>query len=326
MTTETFNIIARTYSGDSDLQAICNLLNLCAQMDITDDSYTVEDLRHEYNHPKINKAKDLRLWESSEGLLLGFGQVWLELGDENKVDGIGYFRVHPKYRHTEIADQIIGWQEQRVGEESAARKVPGNLYNGSRSHLEYTKSLLEKHHFNITRYFFRMVRPLNEPIPEPHFPEGYTLRHVSSEQDLEKWVETYNLSFIDHWNHNPTELEEHKYYLKDEKYNQERDLVLVAPDSTFAGFCFCQIDPDANILNNRKWGWIDLLGTRRGYRGLGLGKGLLLAGMRRLKAEGMEAAVLGVDAENPSGALQLYESIGFTKVYTNIVYCKVVYV
>lgn len=209
-----------------------------------------------------------------------------------------------------------------MSEESVARKLPGYLFNGIRSHEEYTKALLEKHNFEIARYFFRMLRPLNEPIPEPQFPDGYTLRHVSNEQDLEKWVETFNLSFIDHWNHHPAVLEEHKHWLTDEKYNPERDLVLVAPDGTFAGFCFCEVDPDDNTRNNRKHGWIGMLGTRRGYRGLGLGKGLLLAGMQRLKTEGMEFAVLGVDSQNPSGALQLYESVGFTKKYTSISYRK----
>ena len=33
--------------------------------------------------------------------------------------------------------------------------------------------------------------------------------------------------------------------------------------------------------------------------------------LRRLKGAGMEDAMLGVDAENPTGALGLYEGLGF---------------
>src|SRR3712207_8299806 len=51
----------------------------------------------------------------------------------------------------------------------------------------------------------------------------------------------------------------------------------------------------------------------RSYRKIGLGRALLLAGLHRLKADGMETAALGVDAENPTGALGLYESTGFMK-------------
>lgn len=49
---------------------------------------------------------------------------------------------------------------------------------------------------------------------------------------------------------------------------------------------------------------------------------MLLAGMHRLKAVGMDTAKLGVDAENPLGAGRLYESVGFRKIYTQISYIK----
>jgi ribosomal protein S18 acetylase RimI-like enzyme len=49
---------------------------------------------------------------------------------------------------------------------------------------------------------------------------------------------------------------------------------------------------------------------------------MLLAGMRALKDAGMDVVKLGVDAENPSGALRLYENVGFEVVYTNVAYAK----
>jgi ribosomal protein S18 acetylase RimI-like enzyme len=36
----------------------------------------------------------------------------------------------------------------------------------------------------------------------------------------------------------------------------------------------------------------------------------------------MDTATLGVDAENPSGALRLYESIGFKQVRSSTTYSK----
>jgi ribosomal protein S18 acetylase RimI-like enzyme len=67
-----------------------------------------------------------------------------------------------------------------------------------------------------------------------------------------------------------------------------------------------------------------MLGTRRGFRRIGLGRAMLLAGLNQLKIAGMEMAKIGVDADNPNGALQLYESVGFRKVHTNISYFKYV--
>jgi ribosomal protein S18 acetylase RimI-like enzyme len=43
----------------------------------------------------------------------------------------------------------------------------------------------------------------------------------------------------------------------------------------------------------------------------GLGWALLLTGMQALQDEGMRRAMLGVDTENLTGALRLYEGAGF---------------
>jgi mycothiol synthase len=173
----------------------------------------------------------------------------------------------------------------------------------------------------IVRYFFTMIRDLSEPIAEPQLPEGFTLAHSTAEpQDVQKWIESFNLSFIDHWNHHPATVESHANWLTNPNYDPKRDLIALASDGTVAAFCFCWIDKDDNERNNRLEGWIDMLGTRRGYRKMGLGKNMLLAGLHRLKEDGMTHAKLGVDADNPTGALQLYESTGFTKLHTYVSY------
>jgi ribosomal protein S18 acetylase RimI-like enzyme len=61
----------------------------------------------------------------------------------------------------------------------------------------------------------------------------------------------------------------------------------------------------------RKDGWIDILGTRRAWRKQGLASALLNASFRSFAAEGLDAASIGVDAANPTGAFHLYESLGF---------------
>ncbi|RUT08977.1 hypothetical protein DSM106972_010300 [Dulcicalothrix desertica PCC 7102] len=45
---------------------------------------------------------------------------------------------------------------------------------------------------------------------------------------------------------------------------------------------------------------------------------MLLSGLHCLKQAGVDTVRLGVDADNPNGALRLYESVGFQKVYTSI--------
>jgi ribosomal protein S18 acetylase RimI-like enzyme len=49
---------------------------------------------------------------------------------------------------------------------------------------------------------------------------------------------------------------------------------------------------------------------------------MLFAGFRRLKSLGADTAKLGVDADNPTGALGLYERVGFHTDATRIVFKK----
>ena len=59
--------------------------------------------------------------------------------------------------------------------------------------------------------------------------------------------------------------------------------------------------------------WINTVGTRRAWRGKGVASWLMAESLRRIAAadDGFERAILGVDAENPTGALRVYRRLGF---------------
>jgi ribosomal protein S18 acetylase RimI-like enzyme len=61
-------------------------------------------------------------------------------------------------------------------------------------------------------------------------------------------------------------------------------------------------------------GWLDHVSVRRPWRGRGLAKALCAESFRVLRSRGIDEAWLGVDAANPTGALGLYESLGFVVV------------
>jgi ribosomal protein S18 acetylase RimI-like enzyme len=57
---------------------------------------------------------------------------------------------------------------------------------------------------------------------------------------------------------------------------------------------------------------------------LGLARAILTEGLRRLQTLGMTTATIGVDAQNPTGAVRLYESVGFGPHQRSTVFRKVV--
>ena len=319
----------RPYAGDADLKAIANLINTCEAVDQLDEGTSVSELQLQFDEPSLDKSRDIRLWEDADGQLVGIGWLWIPPVGE-VIDGFLWLRVLPTARGGDLERQIVAWAEGRMREVSQERGVQVKLRSGSRATQSDSPSkalcdriaLLESCDFIADRYFFTMERSLSLPIPEFPLPDGFTIRQVRSNEDAEAWVELFNQSFIDHWNHHDLTVESYKHWLTDPEYKSELDLVAVAADGTFAALCHCDISPEDNKRSGRNEGWISTLGTRRGFRRKGLGRAMLLAGMQRLNAEGVHTAKLGVDSENPLGAGQLYESVGFRKVYTQIMYVK----
>jgi mycothiol synthase len=66
--------------------------------------------------------------------------------------------------------------------------------------------------------------------------------------------------------------------------------------------------------------YISYVGTRREHRRRGVGSGLLSAVLHAAAKDGMDTASLGVQADNPSGALGAYKHAGFEVRRTFVVY------
>jgi mycothiol synthase len=101
----------------------------------------------------------------------------------------------------------------------------------------------------------------------------------------------------------------------------ELDLVAVAPDGTLAGFCVCWITPPLAARGGARVAQVEPMGVRPEYRRLGLGRALLREGFLRTRALG--AARIDVDTYSTSEpALRSYESVGFRRVYDELVFVR----
>ena len=312
---------ARPYAGDADLAAVAELLNTCSAADDLNDTYSIDDLRLEFADPDLDAAKNLRLWESEHGELVAFGDLWIDRHADH-IEGSLYWRVQPAARDASLPRAIFAWAEARLRDEAGDSGRPLGLASAANEQFGYARAALERNGMDVVRHYYEMTRPLSKPVPAAALPDGFALRHVASDADVVAWVEAYNLSFIDHYNFHPRSEERQRHWLQHPAYRAERDLIATAPDGTIAAFCTCMIDPAENQRNERNDGWIDILGTRRGFRKLGLGRAMLLSGMQVLRDAGAENARLRVDASNPTGALRLYESVGFAVVQAMVRYRK----
>lgn len=312
----------RPYAGEADLEPIVNLLNACEAIDCEDNFYSATDLRLSFAEPGFNPTQNVCLWEDAAGQLVAFAELWTPPEPIETLDGFLWFRVLPSERWQGTEIDILTWAEARIREVAAAHQLPAKLSVGCRDYQMDQIAFYQQQDYGYQRRFLTMTRSLSEPIPEPVLSEGFQIIQTRGVEDAAAWVEMYNQTFIDHWNFQPHTVADHSYWLTTPVYCPELDLVAVAPDGTFAAFCYGHIDAEENQQKNRREGWINSLGTRRGFRRKGLARAMLLTGLQRLKAAGMDVAKLGVDTENPNSAQTLYESVGFRPLYASLSYGK----
>jgi mycothiol synthase len=198
---------------------------------------------------------------------------------------------------------------ERADDEDPGRPVEARSYaeEGEAGH----RALLETHGFEEVRWFFLMRRPTLDDIPDAPLPAGLEIRPVTPDQHRAIWDAEVE-AFRDHWS--PREPTEEDFTTTFSRSELDTDLWVVAWDGDeVAGVVENWIWAEENARLGIARGWNEKISVRRPWRRLGLGRAITAASLRRLRAAGMTEAMLGVDAENPTGALGLYEGLGFER-------------
>jgi ribosomal protein S18 acetylase RimI-like enzyme len=78
-----------------------------------------------------------------------------------------------------------------------------------------------------------------------------------------------------------------------------------------AGMVLNFLNEKENEEYHRLRGWTENISVRKPWRRRGLASALLTRSLQMFKVMGMDHAALGVDTQNLTGALDLYEGVGF---------------
>lgn len=168
------------------------------------------------------------------------------------------------------------------------------------------------------RWIFLMRRPTLDDIPDAPLPEGLELQPVEPDQHRAILLADAE-AFRDHWE--PRDFTEASFRALFGKEELTTDLWVVAWDGDeVAGSVQTWIWLHENERLGVRRGWLESISVRRPWRRRGLARAMTAEALRRLKSAGMEEAMLGVDADNPTGALGLYEGLGFLVDHRSKVY------
>jgi ribosomal protein S18 acetylase RimI-like enzyme len=171
----------------------------------------------------------------------------------------------------------------------------------------------------MTRCFVRMRIDMDEPPPEPIWPEGVTVTGFERGRDERLFHESLEEAFRDHWRWSPTPFGEWQQGMIEHDDGFDGSLWFRAMDGdqvagAIVGRPRSAEDPDA--------GWIQDLAVRRPWRRRGVGLALLQHEFGVLFRRGLRAALLELDADSPTGAARLYERAGMREIRRLDVYRK----
>jgi mycothiol synthase len=175
----------------------------------------------------------------------------------------------------------------------------------------------------LVRYWVNLARTLNGNLPPVEVPEGIRLRTYNPERDAETVFEVDETAFRDHWGHSSGNFSDFVHWSK--LPHMRPELWYLAEEEAsgqVVGLGLNVVDPAWIEQTGRQEGYVDTLAVLREHRKRGLGTALLAQGLHALHDMGMTSAHLHADAENLTGAIRLYERMGFSLRKTSIAYQK----
>ncbi|HYO48705.1 MAG TPA: GNAT family N-acetyltransferase [Chloroflexia bacterium] len=313
----------RHFQGDEDYPAILEVNRASKVADgLEHDLHTLDTIRHAYGTtPNHNPHRDVLIAEVNDEMVAFTRVFW-----ERELDGprvyLHFGFVVPEWRGKGLGRAMIRWSEGRAREIEAEQPHEGvaEIMSGAYSSMPGLQNLLKDEGYEAVRYSYHMETPDLDHIPDAPMPEGLEVRPAKPEHYRAIWEATTE-AFRDHWGASETGEEDFERWLADPMFQPE--LWMVAWDGEqVAGSILNYINHNYNELIGRKLGYTEGISVRRPWRKKGLARALLARSMKLHKDQGMTQTALGVDAQNPSGALRLYESMGYKVLSESTTYRK----
>jgi mycothiol synthase len=295
-----------------DAAAINDLMAAAEAVDATGEHYSVEDVVEELENPMIDLDHDWLLVEQ-DGHLAAHGQLTPRAPyDGSLMVGLGG-TVHPAHRGRGIGSTLVPALIDRahayVRERGDLRPRIAATAPSDNSDLA---DILGRHGVHPHRWNFLMEADLTGPgNGAAALPDGYTLSTWEG-VDLEEMRAAHNRAFDDHPEFVPWSRELWAQWVGETR-NSRMALSLVARDGDGRVAAYVQsseFDAVEQATGVRE-AYVNKVGTLPDHRRRGLAAALLRIVLQRYRDAGYERASLDVDSENPTGALGLYESVGF---------------
>lgn len=291
---------------EADAAAVADICNVVTQELYGTGDANEQEVRSWFSMPDLEYFAVERA-----GRIVGYADVRRdEDGGKFPVD----LRIAPDARGLGAASRLLRAAEDWAREQAR----PGALIRGYAAERDTeVAGALEEAGYRLIRHSFVMHADLPDELELPDWPDGIAVRTYDPERDEEEVYRCTEEAFQDHWDFSPTPLERWRSFMRRDDFDPTL-WWLAEEEGRLAGACLNAW----HFSGDRTFGWVGTLGVRRPWRRRGLGLAFLRHSFADFASRGATRVGLGVDAENTTGAVRLYERAGMQPVRRNDTYEK----
>lgn len=299
---------------DDDFERLAKVVSESWVADGIDAVRVADDFKQSFTDPlDFDPEKDCLVVESGSEII-GFNELTTQQKLGGEIRYWHYSHLLPSFRTGDLRKEMIAWNENRIraiaATHAGAKRQFIEIYANTKEDNDW-KRLITSLGYEPAWYLLEMVRPNLDKIPQFDLPDGVEVRSVTKESIREVWIAARDA------------LKDERNYTEEKWTNEALEKEVSSPNhdpslwqiawhgDEVVGGILNFIDKEENEAFGRKWGHTENIFVTRPWRGRGIARALIARSLEVLRDRGMEEATLDVDTENPSGAVGVYESVGY---------------
>ena len=303
----------RRFRGEIDYPGMVAILDTCNIADHLDYINSVEEIAAVFAHLKnCDPYRDMLCAQVGDETV-AFSRVWWVEESETSRLYILLGFVHPAWRRKGLGTAILRYNENHLREIARDHAARERIFRTWATDQEYgALALFAQAGYSPVRHYITMSRPIDAPLPNVPMPEGLEVRPVAADCIHAIW-DAKEEARRDHWDYRPATEQDFHRWTTNRLFAPELWKIAWDGDQV-AGMVLNRLDKEQNEKYGRKRGYSEGIFVRRPWRRRGLARALLVQSIQMFRQLGMEEMALGVDTQNPHGALALYQSVGYHEI------------
>ena len=256
---------------------------------------------------RLDLERDAWVVVAFDGSLAGCAWLWPMREGDTDTEFVAEHYVHPAHRDGAVDDALIDAIEGRVTHRRAEMPLMTSLVLNCEERDARRRASLQARGYEHVRDFYSMRIDVAPGRPPASWPAGIEVRPIRPGVDDRAAHAASEEAFAEHYLFGPQPFEEWRACTL-ERNECDPSLWLLAWDGgEVAGQVWALARDEGGPALA---GLVEDLSVRKPWRGQGLGLALLGEVFRLLGERGCAVVRLWVDAQNTTGALQLYERAG----------------